>query len=398
MSIRKHTYGPTCALHEESNHFIRRASAVSNLPPKITARFFYSSALPIDDPLSPLPSPSTNPSPSKVPPRPFSNHDNAALEEAWQDLNEEISKEHSHGFRCKVEKVDGNKEAKKPANEKEVSSLAKEDGRGVDHIAKIVKEVKDKAASKVKKDGSAGAAAPKERERSKLSHVEPAPSTPPTGPETPSKELKSKADPHLMLCDDPEHVPFDHEMPVGSEELGTGDEFGDASARRQHRIFHRRTRSQRKQDKEEEKAVKKAYKRQLAEDAVYGSSPSDRDTTGTPFLRAPSRSRRSQSPAQGTGGHQSDGADSASADERSAPRSKRPVFQRFRSDNSDSRMSESDDHPRPDSEHHSLLSRQKKVKEVQKAYIPVGISRLHLVEMPDLQVCLREYNPLHSMS
>ena len=398
MSTRNHTYGPICALHEESNHFIRRASAVSDLPPKITTRFFYSSALPIDDPLSPLPPPSTNPSPSKVPLRPFSNHDNAALEEAWQDLKKGISKEYSHGFRCKVEKVDGNKEAKKPADEKGVSSLAKEDGRGVDHIAKIVKDVKDKAASKVGKDGGAGAAAPKERERSKLSHIEPAPSTPPTGPETPSKELKSKADPHLMLCDDPKHVPFDHEMPVGSEELGTGDEFGDASGGRQHRIFHRRTQSQRKQDKEEEKAAKKAYMRQLAEDAVYGSSPSDRDTTGTPFLRAPSRSRKSQSPAQGTDGNQSDGADSASADERSAPRYKRPAFQRFRSDNSDSRMSEPDDLSRPESKHHSLLSRQKKVKEVQKAYIPVGISRLHLVEMPNLQVCLREYNSLHSTS
>ena len=397
MSTPEHTYGPTCVLHEESNPFIRRASTVSELPPKIAARFFYSSALPIDDPLSPLPPPSTNSTPSKVAPLPFSHHDNAALEEAWQSLNKEISKEHTQGFRSKGEKLDARKEVGKPADEEQVSSLAKEDGRGVDHLAKIVKDVKNKAISKARKDDSAGAEIPREGETPKLSLVEPAPSTTLAETEAPPKELRFKADPHVMLCDEPEHVPFDSEMPVGSEELGTGDEFGDAPGGRHHRIFHRRTRSQRKQDKVEEKAAKKATKKQLAEQTVYGSSQSDRDTTGTPFIRAPIRSSMSKPPAQGTDGYQSDSADSASADEHPAPPSTRPAFQRFRSDNSESRKSESGDHSKSDHKHHGFMSRQKKVKEIPKAYIPVGISRLHLVEMPDLQVHSGKRNALHLM-
>lgn len=386
MSTPEHTYGPTCVLHDHSNPFIRRASTVSDLPPKIAARFFYSSALPIDDPLSPLPLPSTNSTPSKVAPLPFSHHDNAALEEAWQSLNKEIGKEHSHGFRCKDEKPDATKEVAKPADEEQVSSLAKEDGRGVDHLAKIVKDVRNKAMSKVRKDDSAGAENPKEGEKSNLSQVEATLDTPLAEHKAPSRELRFKGDPHVMLCDEPEHVPFDDEMPVGSEELGTGDEFGDTPGGHHHRIFHRRRRSQRKQDKAEEKEAKKASKRQLSEQPVYGSSQSDRDTTGTPFIRAPIPSRMSQPPAQGTDGNQSDSADSESADEHPAPPSTRPAFQRFRSKNSEKRRSESEDHTKSDSKRQGFMSRQKKVKEIPKAYIPVGVSRLHLVEMPDLQV------------
>lgn len=385
MSIPEHTYGPTCVLHHNSNPFIRRASTVSDLAPKIAARFFYSSALPIDDPLSPLP-PSTNSTPSKVAPLPFSHHDNAALEEAWQSLNKEMNKEHTQGFRCKDEKLDPTKEGKKPADEAQVSSLAKEDGRGVDHLTKIVRDVKNKAISKARRGDSAGAETPKEGEKSKSSYVESAPSTPLVEPKAPSKELRFAADPHVMLCDEPEHVPFDNEMPVGSEELGTGDEFEDTPGGHHHRIFHRRSRSQRKQDKAEEKAAKKATKRRLSEQPVYGSSQSDRDTTGTPFIRAPIPSRMSQLPAQGTDGYQSDSADSASADEPPAFSSTRPAFQKFRSKNSEAHRSESDDHAWYDPKHHNFMSRQKKVKEITKAYIPVGVSRLHLVEMPDLQV------------
>lgn len=386
MSTPEHTYGPTCVLHDNSNPFIRRASTISDLPPKIAARFFYSSALPIDDPLSPLPPPSTNSTPSKVAPLPFSHHDNAALEEAWQNLNKEIGKDHSHGFRCKDEKPDATKEGAKPADEEQVSSLAKEGGRGVDHLAKIVKEVRNKGLSKIRKDDSAGAETPKEEEKSSFPHVELALDTPPAEDKAPSKDLRFIGDPHLMLCDEPEHVPFDNEMPVGSEELGTGDEFGDTPGGRHHRLFHRRSRSQRKQDKAEERQAKKASKRRLSEQPVYGSSQSDRDTTGTPFIRAPTPSRMSQPPAQGTDGHQSDSLDSASAEEHPAPPSTRPAFRRFHSKNSEARRSESEDHTGSNPQHQGFMSRKKKVKEIPKAYIPVGVSRLHLVEMPDLQV------------
>lgn len=89
MASFVYMYGPSCALQFDSNDFTRRASELSDLPPPLRAHFFYSSALPIDDPLSPVPPPSSSSrtGPSRVPPRPFSIFDNTALEEAWQTIH-----------------------------------------------------------------------------------------------------------------------------------------------------------------------------------------------------------------------------------------------------------------------------------------------------------------------
>ncbi|KAK4494696.1 hypothetical protein PRZ48_014052 [Zasmidium cellare] len=62
-------------------------------PPPIHARFFYTSPIPIDDPLSPLPPPSGGESTwVKQPPKPFSEYDNAALDKAWGELRRKILK------------------------------------------------------------------------------------------------------------------------------------------------------------------------------------------------------------------------------------------------------------------------------------------------------------------
>jgi hypothetical protein len=56
-------------------------------PPPLAVRYFYTSPLAIDDPLSPLPPPITAASLSyKHPPRPLSAYDNAALDKAWLDV------------------------------------------------------------------------------------------------------------------------------------------------------------------------------------------------------------------------------------------------------------------------------------------------------------------------
>jgi len=78
-----HSYGPTCALYESDND---HPVADGTTPPKIKAQFFYASPLPIDDPLSPLP-PITSEQIANQPPQPFSSRDNAALEEAWQGFH-----------------------------------------------------------------------------------------------------------------------------------------------------------------------------------------------------------------------------------------------------------------------------------------------------------------------
>ena len=89
MATTGHTYNSSCLLHTESNTFTRRASEASVDPPAMKAHYFYCSVLPIDDPLSPVPPPpSGTPIKQKLPPRPFSIHDNAALEQAWLNLQD----------------------------------------------------------------------------------------------------------------------------------------------------------------------------------------------------------------------------------------------------------------------------------------------------------------------
>jgi hypothetical protein len=69
------------------NKYVRNAQHASDTPPAVKARYFYTSPLAIDDPLSPLPPPLTSSSASyKVPPRPFSVYDNATLDKEWLDI------------------------------------------------------------------------------------------------------------------------------------------------------------------------------------------------------------------------------------------------------------------------------------------------------------------------
>ena len=76
----RHSYGPTCALYEAD---IDDGSPDDATPSNIKAQFFYASPLLIDDPLSPVPQINTDQL-ANQPPQPFSLRDNAALEEAWQ--------------------------------------------------------------------------------------------------------------------------------------------------------------------------------------------------------------------------------------------------------------------------------------------------------------------------
>lgn len=74
------------------HHFARESNGI-NKPPDVRVRYFYASPLPIDDPLSPVPPPTTSSSaPSKLPPTPFSEYDSTQLDQAWNDLRQKILK------------------------------------------------------------------------------------------------------------------------------------------------------------------------------------------------------------------------------------------------------------------------------------------------------------------
>lgn len=70
-----HTYGPSCRLSVATT---TRGETI----PSLRAGWFYTSPLPIDDPLSAVPPPSGSES-VRHPPRPFSPYDSGGLEEAW---------------------------------------------------------------------------------------------------------------------------------------------------------------------------------------------------------------------------------------------------------------------------------------------------------------------------
>ena len=75
-----------------TNQYIRDVLHHTPSPPPVKARFFYTSPIPIDDPLSPVPASSTGSSWSKQPPKAFSEYDNAALDKAWHELRPRILK------------------------------------------------------------------------------------------------------------------------------------------------------------------------------------------------------------------------------------------------------------------------------------------------------------------
>ncbi|KAI9872705.1 MAG: hypothetical protein M1830_001275 [Pleopsidium flavum] len=190
-------------------------------------------------------------------------------------------------------------------------------------------------------------------------------------------------------------------MPVNSEELMIAESEGGltrAKSKRHRLPFHQKGKvgnaditNDNTSDKEQSPSKRKSP------DTQYGSSPSDRNTTGTPFLRAPSRRRRSISSGRESGVSQTDGAAAGSEDARSGRSLTRPMFGRFRSDRSESCDSDGGSRTRSDSPSHSFLARHKE-KEPRKAYVPVGISRLHLVEMPSLQMKPIYWSPVHDVS
>jgi hypothetical protein len=81
---------PTMSSH--ANQYIREVLHSTEAPSEILVRYFYTSPLAIDDPLSPIPPPVTGAAAAakKQLPRPFSLYDNNAVNTAWLDLRKKI--------------------------------------------------------------------------------------------------------------------------------------------------------------------------------------------------------------------------------------------------------------------------------------------------------------------
>ncbi|KAL8998540.1 MAG: hypothetical protein Q9188_006077 [Gyalolechia gomerana] len=355
LSATAHTYGPECSLQRESNIFTRRASTVSADAPFLRAQFLYSSPLPIDDPLSPIPPPSSKPvTASRVSPRPFSVADNKALEEAWQLLQQTKKERHAakrKRSRSKQDRVPRATEAAHP----EANSFS---------------QLVEKEETEV---------APKE-----LRH--------------------SPTDPHLVLCDNPDHIPFDAALPMNPDEIGH-EELEAGIPKKDRTLFRRQGKVGRDEETDQSPPtgrLSRHFKRPSI-DAPYGSSPSERDTTGTPFLRVASRLRsRSRSRLRNSPKNEAQTDGTVSASEGIEPIG-------ARNDRSEGHFEEEgfgqtgtdSDVGSPVHRSHAAKNERRSSyqrKDAQQITVPVGVSRLHLVEIPDLKMGPIYWDPVHDVS
>ena len=466
--------GPSCMLHEELNSFNRKASEVSDDPPKLRPQFFYRSALPIDDPLSPLPAPSLKQ--SDVAPLPFSTYDNSALEEAWKGLRNSAVTKHKDGDKSQG-LFHGYKTSKRGSLYKEFDKDGKihhggpfckdADSKTKEHrlegskrhptdITIIGEEIPEPPTSGSKRDNVTNVfrslslfnSIPSSadlltiREGTGLGKSAPSQVTPTIEPALPSdaknsdKTFPDVPDPvlewhksglisqptdltqppveleiscddpehilpyspspmigstkstnvtggHVLLCDDSESETTEEQLPVTFQEVNETEVMEDLKEPRHRSIFHRKSHHRKEQG--EKSGVNESPKlsrsssrhRPKSNNTTYGSSPLQRDTTGTPFLR-------SHLLSHGASPVPDDNADTTFKSEGLRTTSSKPLFSRFNSDNN------TDPH-KSDSDTASKTIRAAFSHKQKKAYVPVGLSRLHLVEMPDLQVCRSKY-------
>jgi hypothetical protein len=79
------------SMSSHANQYIREVLHSTEAPSEIPVRYFYTSPLAIDDPLSPIPPPATGAAAAKKQlPRPFSAYDNDAINNSWLELRKKI--------------------------------------------------------------------------------------------------------------------------------------------------------------------------------------------------------------------------------------------------------------------------------------------------------------------
>ena len=424
MEFNDHTYGPSCILYSSPNTSTQRLPAVSQEAPHIKTHFFYSSFLPIDDPLSALPPTSTSTN-SRLPIRPFSAYDNALLEDAWQSLEQAFEgrnrdtvrtlermpsqeRQSSHEgqdshrnkndkYRASSSKTPASKDdLTKPSQniEKNItnpepklnknalsginqgsSSMQGDTANNTDNLGNRMKPGSEESFPQESKESQREAGRTVATNcASTISTI--ASAMPPSGqtdkdmdkdesqPNTTNKSItksntiqyqatnRPRTGQSGSISDDPEHID-DNSTPVTIEELNNEAEIsstGNKPYSSRNKLHERIAKSSATSALDMSSPSAQTDTRQTG---VYGSSPADRHTTGNPFQRALSRH-------------------------------KIPNFVKLKVSQQDgtTSWSEEEDESLPQNMSEPLAS----TASLKHKYTPVGVSRLHLVDMPDLEV------------
>lgn len=358
MAEPVHSWGPTCAYYDEDQEEFA-ATSPSGAPP-VKAQFFYVSSLPIDDPLSPLPPIHSEKATTKQPPQPFSIRDNAALEEAWQAFYKEGEPqgspgavEHSASFRRmysfpKFQSGTGPCESRPPELPSTTESSDGTRTRSRPHILRQEAEERPKKRWPDRSDSSSaamrvkGAAA---RTRQVQSAGQRSPGQP------------------VWLAQGSEDSRNTTKL-IDAEELGLKLDSGKTrKEKRGLSPFHRDHKSKQESAKTSpERDAELPKPANPAFTSVQQSSQPSSDISGRPFARTPSKTNIMMP--------LTDGAEES--DQFDAGRASR------------------------DSPHGHSRSPDDRKRE--KMYVAVGVSRLHLVEMPDLVMKPIYWNPINDES
>ena len=317
--MEHHSLGPTCVYHQENAGEPLQAGSG---PPKVNAQFYYVSPLPIDDPLSPLP-PVAADSSSKVPPKPYSVRDHAALEEAWVGAGRRSTSR------------DSKRSDSRPRT-----------GKGMISFPKFVNALRTPKTLSAQEDHS--------------------------GQSIPSSDAVT-SDPttesQVMLDPGPNTVHPDGGL-VNERELESGEQMrtGRSTSPMKHRRHLSPFRKQSKGDMSQSPASGVSAQTSIESAGQQDSHVAKSRVSGRPFARAPSKRSITPMPSANDG-----------AGEQDAVSSNHSEVRRGRTEGPRG-------HSTSSGEHKKMI------------FVPVGISRLHLVEIPDLRMKPIYWSPINDTS
>lgn len=304
-------------------------------PPPIKAQFFYVSSIPIDDPLSPLPPLSSDTKSSQAhQPQPFSVRDNAALLDAWQGV------EHLLG----------------PTLTTEAGSDPRphigERGRTLGELVRF---------PRFKGDGKSPTAAPHPQDANPVSPAK----DPADRASLTSLDLMSSAGAALSSYQKPK-------KPSPKEGDASPSDATERGSQKKHRRF-----SPLRKTKAQEEASSSSV---LPSPLLQTDGGADTDISGRPFARAPTFTSID-------GQNDQDTAAAATISTRHSGSHERDA-------------SAESPNPPAHSKLHNVFHAPKEDEEEgkEKALVPVGISRLHLVELPKLLMRPIYWHPVNDIA
>lgn len=343
-----HTYGPSCLLADDEPDLATWHS--SETAPRARPQFFYASSLPIDDPLTALPPPSggQDSGNERAPPQPFSVKDNIVLEETWLSILRDRKQKAAEGKRSLEGSAISTKKGVSVPGQKSASSTRR------------------------RPTGTAGdtSLAGSERSHASLPNLSLDERTPQTFGVRPGRDSGS------VEVDDKE--PGDRVRP-----RSTLDSTGKAADGSTPLSFRKRDlspstglKSSKRRTNESPQSEDTAIEG-IESGSLRGGSSRDGSISGSPFARAPStrpqsllgRSVDSVASKEGNQGLQAEAPINVASHVASKP--------------SGLRISAHPDEPPEDSLEENEETTE---NEMVQTKIPVGVSRLHLVELPNLKV------------